>query len=115
MTERKYYENDPVRILPFSEIDRSDIGIARYEPADAPGGGLCFGIRKRGIDEYSIGGPYKITYAFYSNEYRMWTYRMEDKDGTPVRWYWAQGMLRPYEEEELKEPEPDDLFGFLFS
>lgn len=114
MTEQKFYVGDRVRIRPFCQIDQSDIGNASYTD------GYCYGIPRRSIDKWSDKPEgFIVRYVRWTNEKSMFVYELTDPvTGDLAAYCWGQGMLYPYdeyEETDLPDRDPDEMFGFLFS
>ena len=111
MSEQKFKVGDLVRVRHFDEIDTDDIGDISYDDHNR----TCYEIYDTSIDMHADSeAPYVIaTAGTYLNAY---VYRLGlSPDGPKDAYWWAQGMLYPYIEEELSDPDPEDLFAFLSS
>lgn len=112
MTEQRFFKGDMVRIRPFDEIDASDIGTVGLTS------NICFSITKHHINEKSKDYPYLLVVR-HSRECDTHIYTLKDpeSDSKEICYWWAQGMLYPYEEESLSEEDADvpGLFGFLYA
>ena len=112
MTEQKYSVGEKVRILPFEEIDLFDIGTASHDEY------YCYGIERKRIDKMSnTQDGFIVRKVIWFADREMYRYELtESSTGNLAPFFWAQGMLGPYEEEtEFPEPDPDDLFRFFAS
>ena len=114
MNKQKFNVGDQVRVRHFDEIDTEDIGIIMYDAQN----GYCYGLSDTTIDMHasSSEAPYVIkTVGTYMDSY---VYRIGvSLDGPNDAYWWAQGMLCQFQftEEELSDPDPEDLFAFLSS
>lgn len=111
MTEQKFFIGDRVRVRPYDKIDTLDIGNSSCDSY------YCYGIPKRHIDRASDKSDgFVIRNGRFNEDKGMFIYDLVDLAGKLQAYYWAQGMLCPYEEEtELPEPDPSGLFSFIMS
>ena len=118
MKPQLFHSGDKVSVRPYAEIDRTDIGDARYEERSRHLNGkrYCYGIDEDYIDKLSsMDEPLIVKKECDRTEDRdMFIYDLTTASGVQVPYWWAQGMLRPYEEAEpMPEPDVDGLFGLL--
>lgn len=111
MNEQRFFVGERVRVRRYGEIDALDIGTANYDDF------YCYGIPKRRVDLMS-GEPdgYIIRSGRWNEDRGMFIYELSNPHtGITEAYYWAQGMLCPYDEEcaELPEPDPEDLSLFF--
>lgn len=111
MSGQKFFPGDRVRVRQYGEIDELDIGTANYDDF------YCYGIPKERVERMANRPDGFIIRTGRWNEDRgMFIYELDDPDtGKLEMYWWAQGMLCPYDGEcaELPEPDPEDLFRFL--
>ena len=106
--EPKFRKGDQVMIRPFDTIDQDDIGRVGMNEHN------CFSIPRSHIDRQSEAEePYVVTRI--DDEYGTYVYRIRPlSSDESITYWWAQGMLRGYEEaEELPDADEDGLFGLL--
>ena len=107
--EQRFFKGDLVRVRPFDEIDRDEIGRVGKNEC------VCFAISSRIIDRRSGEGPFVITSAVTGFGTYIYHLRPEDSP-CDITYWWAQGMLRPDEDPRgLPEPDTEGLFSILFS
>ena len=119
MKPQLFHSGDKVSVRPYAEIDRTDIGNARYEESSLRNDGkrYCYGIDDDYIDKLSSMDEPLIVHRESDRtvDRDMFIYELRTASGGQVPYWWAQGMLRPYEEAEpMPEPDVDGLFGLLF-
>lgn len=110
MTEQKFFPGDMVRIRCFEEIDVDDIGRLGYEDNQ------CYEIGRNYINRMATEGRWYYIKS-HDIDCGSHTYKLsEEISGDSIAYYWAQGMLAPYDENEEKElpyADPEDLYRFL--
>jgi len=110
---QKYYIGDYVRVRRFNEIDTSDIGNGpmSYSPEKRE----CLNLSESTINEYSEATvPFEITRCDYNNYIGAYLYHLRAYGcGHDNFFVWSQGMLAPYQEEDLPGADTDSLFSFL--
>lgn len=106
MNERKFMPGDMVKIRRFDEIDADDIGSHRFDASN------CFGIDRSHIDSLA-GQVFTIESVSRTISYGSYDYKLLDKKGNRISYWWAQGMLDFEFAEELPDPDEEGLFAFL--
>ena len=109
MTEQKFHPGDIVRIRPFDQIDREDIGRLTWTPNS------CYGIPSGDIAKARRNYGELIIHSaeMYKDS---WVYHLRTPDdGFVVGYSWAQGMLEPAEQEFIEIPEADAFLAEILA
>jgi len=112
MNEQKYCVGEFVRIRPFYEIDVNDIGNGTYGYDTFRR--ECLNLPEQTINDYSCDYAVLIVRdCKYSGTIEGYIYHLQTPEGDPIPYAWSQGMLAPFDEDELMDPDEEGLFAFL--